>query len=594
MFDLKREIGDHKVLDYDTDRHEFQHYFKTLYGEQNLDQLYLKTTDCHDGDSALHKLFYNDIKERDVFKRLYCNFVKDIHSTFFPNEKVLIYQSFPSLRIQYMNNITIPPHKDSDALSNHPLGEKNFIIPITRMKNTNSIYVESSPDKKDFQSIELTPGELFYFNGNKCTHYNEKNQEGKLRISLDFRIILKEDYLKYINNIETIIENPRDRFWKRPPKRMQIGGYYQSTLKNEPLEQMMKWITVKEDILQHRPTFGKEEADACYKYMMEDNFVTEHKKTLELEKELAKYVGCKHCIMTTSGTCAILLSLMALNLNEGAEVIVPNYTMIATINAVKMLKLSPKIIDVDRDTFTMSPQEVQKHISPKTACVIHVSLNNRHCNLQELVSLCKENNVHLIEDSAQSLGCKIDNKSLGTFGEMGCFSLSSPKIISTGQGGFVVTDDDNLASKVRMIKNFGRRESGKDIFEVFGLNFKFTDLQAIIGLEQLKKMNDRTSRMQEIYQLYYVMLKDHYEIKKPLDDQWFPWFVDIFTSHREDIMKLLKKHSIQTRPTYGELDTTMVLSNSNYVSKNGLFLPSYVTISDELILYICKLLILIK
>ena len=131
--------------------------------------------------------------------------------------------------------------------------------------------------------------------------------------------------------------------------------------------------------------------------------------------------------MTTSGTCAIILSLMALEFDIGDEVIVPNYTMIATINAVKMLKLKPVIIDVDKDTFTLNVNEVKKYVTKKTKCVIHVSLNNRSKNLKELVLYCKNNNLRLIEDSAQSLGCKKDGKHLGTYGDIGCFSLSFAK-----------------------------------------------------------------------------------------------------------------------------------------------------------------------
>ena len=151
--------------------------------------------------------------------------------------------------------------------------------------------------------------------------------------------------------------------------------------------------------------------------------------------------------MTTSGTCAIILSLMALDLNIDDEVIVPNYTMIATVNAVKMLKLKPVIIDVDKDTFTINLDTIKKNVTNKTKAIIHVSLNNRYKNMTELVNYCKEQKFYLIEDSAQSLGCRINGKNLGTFGNIGCFSLSSPKIISTGQGGFCVTDDALLAKK---------------------------------------------------------------------------------------------------------------------------------------------------
>ena len=141
---------------------------------------------------------------------------------------------------------------------------------------------------------------------------------------------------------------------------MLVGGYYQITTKNEPLDQMMQWIDNKELILQHRPTFGKEEAEACYKYLSEDNFITEYKQTEKLENIICKYLNCKHCIMTTSCTTALILALMALDLNEGDEIIVPNYTMIATVNAVKMLKLSPVIIDVDKNTFTINLETIKK------------------------------------------------------------------------------------------------------------------------------------------------------------------------------------------------------------------------------------------
>ena len=215
--------------------------------------------------------------------------------------------------------------------------------------------------------------------------------------------------------------------------------------------------------------------------------------------------------------------------------------------------------------------------------------------MSELVNYCKDQKFYLIEDSAQSLGCRINGKNLGTFGNIGCFSLSSPKIISTGQGGFCVTDDELLAKKMRMIKNFGRRESGKDNFEVFGINLKFTDLQAVIGIEQMKKMVYRVKRMREIFDLYYNELKDIVEIHPPINDEWIPWFVDIFTDKRTELVSFLKKHNIGTRPVYGEINKTKmyynkdIFVNSQYVSNNGLFLPSYITITDKDIKHICKL-----
>ena len=606
MFNLKETWGNHKIFNYDIKKHPFINYLKELFNENELDNLHLKSQDfnevkdvlnlgyLNDKDTDLHNIFYNDIKSNDVFKKLYCNFIKDIYKYFFKEEEIMIFQSFPSIRIQYMESVVIPPHYDSDRLSNHPIGEKNFIIPITSMKNTNTIFIESEPNKKDFKNINLEPGELLYFNGNKCTHYNEKNQENKLRISLDFRVITLKDYMNYILNFDLKKTNPRDIERKREPTLMLIGGYYQACNVTSDINDMMNWYNIH-SIMQHRPTFEKEEALATYNYMIEDNFITEHKKTKELENIICNYLDCKHCIMTTSGTVAIILALMSLNLKEGDEVIVPNYTMIATINAVKFLKLVPIIIDVDSETYTLNCQEMEKNITPKTKCVIHVSLNNRYSKLNEIVNYCNENNIYLIEDSAQSLGCRFNGKSLGTFGKVGCFSLSTPKIISTGQGGFCVTDDDELAKKMNMIKNFGRRESGQDNFEVFGINFKYTDLQAVICIEQMKKLDYRVKRMQEMYKLYYENLKNIVKMIPSLNEEWLPWFIDIYISDRDDLMKFLKQHKVGVRPVYGEINKTniynsdIVFRNSNYVCNNGLFLPSYITLTNNEIIYICKL-----
>ena len=612
MFKLKTEKGDHKIFEYDTTKFKFKEFIEELYDTNELNELQKKSLNfntlkdkindnkdfnLNDTETDLHKKFYNEIKTNNKFKNLYCSLIKDIFDSFFSDEKVLIYQSYPSIRFQFENSVAVPPHCDSDEIGKHPIGEKNFIIPITKMSNTNSLYIESKPNMGDFEPVYLEYGDIFYFNGNKCIHKNVPNQEGKFRISFDFRIILSKDYIKYLNN-DITYTNPRDLKSDRIPVTMTIGGYYQITFKDYDLAQMMEWYKVPSLLLQHRPTFGKAEAQACYDYMSDDNFVTEHKKTIELEKMICKYLNVKNCIMTTSGTSALILSLMALELDKNSEVIVPNYTMIATVNAIKHLGLIPIIIDVSLDTYTIELSEIKKHITPKTKAIMHVSLNNRYKDLFEINAFCKENNIFLIEDAAQSLACKIDNQYLGTIGDIGCFSLSTPKIISSGQGGFIVTNNDKLASMMNKIKNFGRKESGKDIYEMFGLNLKYTDIQAVITIEQMKDIDPRVKRMSEIYKIYYDNLHDTIEMIKPLYNGWHPWFIDIYcksNSFRNKLMDFLKKHNIQTREAYVEVNKTVVYYNSEYmeasakVSNCCLFLPSYLTLKDEEINYICKI-----
>ena len=600
-FKTIRTFGDHTTLKYDTDKHPFRQFFESLYGTADLESLHLSSTEYNssslrDVETGLHKKFYSDIRANDTFKRLYCAFIKDIYAKFFPEEEHMIFQSFPSVRFQFINNTAIPPHYDSDAIGMHPLGEKNFIIPITSMYGTNRIFIESEHGKKDFQGITLDYGNLFMFNGNRCTHYNEVNVESTLRISLDFRVIRRAEYMSYIQGGSITNTNPRDPEHARVPVKMVIGGYYQYANISESLEGMMKWRSQKELLLQTQPNFDIQEANACFEYMKDGvNFVTEYQQTTKLERMIAEYIGVKHVLMTTSGSMALALALMGCGIGPGDDVIVPDYTMIATINAVKMVGANPIIADVDCRTFTLTRDIVERCHTPKTKCVLFVSINNRQIDLSGIKEYCDATGLILIEDAAQSLGARIEGKHFGTFGTVGCFSLSTPKIISTGQGGFVVTDDDSIAAKMVMIKNFGRKCGGVDVFETFGLNIKFTDIQAVIGIEQMKKLPGRVFQLRELYQDYYRGLEGTPAYMLKQEDDYLPWFIDIYTDKRDALAAFLKTHNIQTRPTYPEIHTTpMYLSDTvyevaSYVSQNGLFLPSHTLVTKEDVRHICRL-----
>ena len=615
MFNYKYSYGEnHKVFSYNENRYNFKTYLQQILNvdslhnvedicEEFINKEYTKKNyNLNDIETSLHKKFYIEIKKTNVFRKMYCTLIKDIYDSFFDKEELIIYQSYPSIRFQFENGVAVPEHFDADEKACHPIGEKNFLLPITKMQDTNTIHIETIPGKRDFKNINMDFGDILYFNGNLCTHRNESNKEGWVRISFDFRIILIKDYYKYINN-KIVFTNPRDKNSDRIPISLTIGSYYQVTFKNDSIEKMMNWYlpqsrTANNFIMQHRPIFEEDEAKSCYNYMMEDNFVTEYNKTLELEEIISKYLNVKHTIMTTSCTAALILSFMALELSPEDEVIVPNYTMIASINSIKHVGLKPVIIDVNPNTFSIDLEDIKKKITNKTRAILHVSINNRYLNMEELVTYCKENNLYLIEDAAQSMGCFPNNKALGTYGDIGCYSLSTPKIISSGQGGYIVTNNDNLAMKINQIKNFGRRESGKDIFEVFGINLKYTDIQAVITIEQMKKLDFRVKRMSEIYNLYYKELRENIRMLPPLFEGWHPWFIDIYcpsNKFRTDLIYYLKQHNIQTRETYVEINKTMmyyddtILPNSNYVSNNGLYLPSYVTLTDEQIKHICNL-----
>jgi perosamine synthetase len=606
----KRSWGDHTVYGYDQTTHPFVQYFTDLFEEKHLDMLHLQSDDynrmvnrldlgvLNDRETDLHKKFYTDIKNKDTFKRIYCSFIRQVHKQFFPEEKALIYQSFPSVRFQFMKSVAVPPHCDSDHIGKHPLGEKNFLVPITRMFGSNTLFIESKPGKKDFKPVILNPGEFFAFNGNTCVHHNENNETGKLRISLDFRVMLLDDYKKYLQQDTLTTTNPRDPEKSRVPVKMVVGGYYQVYFPGQSLQEMMKWYKIREPIVQSRPNFGDEEAKACAEYFSRGGYITEYGETKKLERQICDYTGAKHCVMTTSGTTALIASLTSLGITRGDEVIVPNYTIVVTANVVKAIGAIPIIVDVHPDSLTLSWNEVEPAITPKTKAVIHVSLNNHCLGLEKLVNECKKRKLHLVEDAAQSVGCFHKGKHLGTYGIVGTFSLSTPKIISTGQGGIIVTDNDTVAKNARAFKNFGRRFPGDQEHKYLGLNFKYTDLQAVICQEQFKKLPERTTRMREIFELYYENISDIVGIQPAPSDEWIPWFVTVLVSDREEIMAFLKHHNICTRPAYSSVADTGVYNGtqesrdypiSRRVAQNGLFLPTHSLLTDNDVMFVCAI-----
>ena len=600
QFDILYNWGDHKIFNYNKEFFKFREYFEKLYETADLENLHRSSSvydssELRDIETELHKKFYKDIHSNNDFKELYCSMIQSIYNTFFKDEKHIIFQSFPSIRFQFINNTTVPPHYDSDSIGMHPIGEKNFLLPITRMYGTNRLFIESEPGKADYQGIDLNYGNLFMFNGNKCMHYNEKNVENTLRISLDFRTILHKDYMAYINKGDITNTNPRDPDNIRSPVKMIIGGYYQYANANANAD-ILKWHKQKNLLLQTMPNFDINEANACFEYMKDGtNFVTEFKQTSTLEKMIGEFIGVKHVLMTTSGSMALAVALLGCDIGAGDDVIVPDYTMIATINAVKMVGANPIIVDVDRTSFTLTTDFIKEHRTPNTKCVLFVSINNRQTDLEDIQKYCESSGLTLIEDAAQSLGARINGKHFGTFGSVGCFSLSTPKIISTGQGGFVVTNDDSLASKMSMIKNFGRKCGGIDVFERFGLNLKFTDIQAVIGIEQMKKLPNRVIYMKDLYCQYYNGLKETPVYMIPPGEDYLPWFIDIYTDKRDELATFLKTHNIQTRPAYPEIHKTPMYfsnkeyNNSSYVSENGLYLPSHTHLTQAEVHHICNL-----
>jgi len=350
-------------------------------------------------------------------------------------------------------------------------------------------------------------------------------------------------------------------------------------------------------IPQMEPWFGKEERRAMDAYLGQGGWITEFKKTQEFEQMIADYTGAKHCIVVNNGTISLTLAAIAAGIKAGDEVIVPNFTMIATPNSLKLFGAKPVFVDVEKETLCLDIELVKKVITPKTKAIFFVSANGRYpkSGVESFVKLAKENNLILLEDSAQSLGSFYPNgKHIGREGLIGSFSFSAPKVISTGQGGALITDDDDIANKIRRLKDFGRSSGGNDIHDSIGWNFKFTDIQAVIGIEQMKKLQWRVDRKKEIWNLYKEQLRNIYQIQFFEQDikNTTPWFIDVLARDRESLQKYLKEQGIGTRVMYPPINKQKAYQQtgnypiSNMVGDKGLWLPSAAQLTDNEIIKI--------
>ena len=345
-------------------------------------------------------------------------------------------------------------------------------------------------------------------------------------------------------------------------------------------------------INQVEPNISREDIQNVTEYMKSGSWITEHNITKKLEDNVAKYVNRKYSVAVPNGTIAIYLALMASGIKEGHRVVVPNITMIATINAIIWAGAEPVIVDID-SSLCMSKESLQK-VSDIDA-VIFVPLNGRTGKGLEIQNYCKKNNIILIEDSAHALGSSYINQKCGSLGNISILSFTPHKIITMGQGGMVLLDDDDIYQNLIDLKTFNREKDKSDIHKGFGLNFKITDLQASLGLSQFNKLQEFIDIKKKLYDKYSKFIDKKY--LKDFDDFETPWFVDLYCDsqkQREELRLYLSSKNIETRYSYPSLSSQSYLREINKtklrfseeISDNILWLPSSTNLTDEQIKYV--------
>ena len=338
-------------------------------------------------------------------------------------------------------------------------------------------------------------------------------------------------------------------------------------------------------IPQMEPLITEGDAKAVSDYLASGGWLTEFTQTRLFEKSICDYTGARFCSMAPSGTFALFLALKACGVGPDDEVIVPDLTMAATATAVLLAGAKVVFADIDATTFCLDLGAAEHLISHRTKAVIFVSLNGRSAKgLAEFVARCRRLGVRVIEDAAQSLGSFSGGRHLGTIGDCGCFSFSSQKTVTTGQGGAVVTDDGELHAKMSLLRDFGRREGGSDHYLSVGWNLKFTDLQAAIGHSQMGRLAQIVERKKGIFERYREGLAGNAQIEIPGTnlENVTPWFVDVLVDadSKLPLIEFLGENGVGTRPIYPALHGEPAFAAggafpvAENISSRGLWLPS--------------------
>ena len=332
--------------------------------------------------------------------------------------------------------------------------------------------------------------------------------------------------------------------------------------------------------------------------VIDENYLNEGDYVKKFEKKIASYLGVKYCVCVTSGTAAISLALMTLGLLPDDEVIIPNFTFIATANAVKLAGAKPIFVDINFDRFDISIKQIKKKITKKTKVIIPVDVNGRSADYKSLELFKRKFGLRIISDSSEGFGSSFEGKKIGTFGDMSCFSFSAAKTISTGQGGAIVTNSKIFYNRLLELKDQGRRQrgtGGNDLHPVLGFNFKYTNLQAAVGLAQLKKLSSRLKKFKRRDFLYKKYLSNNQQVilPKTYDDEVLQWF-DILIPNKQKVVKYLRQKNIDVRSFWFPINKQKTykskekFSISDKVSAYGLWLPSCFDITEDEIQQVCN------
>ena len=330
-----------------------------------------------------------------------------------------------------------------------------------------------------------------------------------------------------------------------------------------------------------RTSFGDREVEklreSVQKECIGQGLVTE-----EFEEEISLALNVPFVVATTNGSAALYMALLSLGIGHGDEVIIPNRTWIASANAILLTGAKVVLVDVRSDLPLIDVAQIQSKITTQTKALMPVHLNGRSADMQEIQRLAEKFGIPIIEDACQAFFSSNSSGYLGTQSDVGCFSLGLTKLVSTGQGGFVVTKNRDVYERLKCIRNHGVTDEFTESYDQFGFNFKFTDLLASFGLVQLSRVSKRIVHLNKIYAKYESAISKfkcvHLLPVNVLNGE-IPLYVEVLCPERKELENFLHFHNIQARIVPPDLSLSSCLKddgsfpNSIRFSDQGLYLP---------------------
>ncbi|MCF2136456.1 MAG: DegT/DnrJ/EryC1/StrS aminotransferase family protein [Candidatus Thorarchaeota archaeon] len=305
-----------------------------------------------------------------------------------------------------------------------------------------------------------------------------------------------------------------------------------------------------------KPIIGDEELEAVRK-VLESGYLAEGKVSRELEAKFSEYIGTKYATVTTNGTTALFTALDAMGIRPGDEVITTPFTFIASANTITQLGAIPIFVDVDPETYNIDPDLIEQAITEKTKAIMPVHIFGNPADMKRIMEIAEAHDLSVLEDACQAHGATIDGKKVGSFGHAAAFSFYATKNMMTGEGGMIVTDDEDLIERAKSIKNHGRGVHGGYSHFRIGYNFRMLDIVSAIGIVQLKRLPGIVKAQQRNGVLYNEALA---EIDALKPQAMYPGAKSAYHVYaprlysdkvgRDEIIAILKQHNIGSRSVY--------------------------------------------